>query len=601
VKSFSFFFLHCILFLILLSCREISAEEAIESFPVAFQGRFRSHEAYSRLWLKALYGQEKLPELANSPLEQLFFLHFNATGNWDDYPLIAITDSTAKQKVGLPLSRSHFSFNELILLPGGKDIPEIAAALNAYNSTQNKAARQNRLLAAAISSWAAEGLTAEQIFEKSEMHYPLMRRLVESSSALQALPNRYRKGLWHSLAALELQEFDIKSNRLIPIKNFTPYSDALFTALRETYKALGDSVAAKNAAQTSKYIETLAHLLHTGYRDSLAGQPYLFSRDSTLYYPSLGQLWVEGAYYRYRLVDAAALLYGVAACGMLVAVIFRSKRAGLQRTGRLVFIGALLLHTAILLARCYILQRPPVTNMFETVLYVPWVAAVAALVIPQLRNNNFVILACSIASCAFLALLHITQLDSGMENVQAVLNSHYWLIIHVMMVVGSYGLFALCGVLGHISLVQSLWGHRPSSKLTHLILLTMWLGIALLIPGTILGGVWAAQSWGRFWDWDPKESWAFITACVYLLWIHTYTFGYIGALGLASASILGLQIVGFTWYGVNYLLGTGLHSYGFGNGGELYFYLFAAIELVFLATVAAITLSRRIRQPTRHN
>src|SRR5208282_2414510 len=111
-------------------------------------------------------------------------------------------------------------------------------------------------------------------------------------------------------------------------------------------------------------------------------------------------------------------------------------------------------------------------------------------------------------------------------NVQAVLNSPYWLTVHVLMVVGSYGAFALSGVLGHYYLFTQAFTGKPQKTHVNLsaqaVLYTMYAGLTLLIPGTILGGVWAAESWGRFWDWDPKESWAFITACVYLLVIHAY-------------------------------------------------------------------------------
>jgi ABC-type transport system involved in cytochrome c biogenesis permease subunit len=78
------------------------------------------------------------------------------------------------------------------------------------------------------------------------------------------------------------------------------------------------------------------------------------------------------------------------------------------------------------------------------------------------------------------------------------------------------------------------------------------MGVAMLIPGTILGGVWAAESWGRFWDWDPKESWAFISSCIYLMVIHAYRFHFIRNIGLAAGSIAGLLMISFTWYGVNY-------------------------------------------------
>jgi ABC-type transport system involved in cytochrome c biogenesis permease subunit len=204
--------------------------------------------------------------------------------------------------------------------------------------------------------------------------------------------------------------------------------------------------------------------------------------------------------------------------------------------------------------------------------------------------------ASALLSVVLLVILKLTHLNSGLENVQAVLDSQFWLIIHVLMVVASYGLFILAGILGHIYLVQSMLKRSESDEmksLARLILTSVYLGTTLLIPGTILGGVWAAESWGRFWDWDPKESWAFISSSVYLMWIHAHRFHHIGNFGLALGSIVGLLAISFTWYGVNYILGTGLHSYGFGSGGEFYYYFFLIGETIFLGTALKIAETRR--------
>ncbi len=171
---------------------------------------------------------------------------------------------------------------------------------------------------------------------------------------------------------------------------------------------------------------------------------------------------------------------------------------------------------------------------------------------------------------------------------QAVLDSQVWLMVHVLLVVGSYGLFILGAALGHFYLggfllykEERAWMH----PLPPLILQTLYGGTALLLSGTILGGIWAAQSWGRFWDWDPKESWAFISLCVYLLFIHAYRFSRLSSFGLSIGAVLGALTISFTWYGVNYLLGTGLHSYGFGEGGTYPYFLFLGGEGVFLTLV----------------
>jgi len=105
----------------------------------------------------------------------------------------------------------------------------------------------------------------------------------------------------------------------------------------------------------------------------------------------------------------------------------------------------------------------------------------------------------------------------------------------------------------------------------------------LKVYGNEVGGVWAAESWGRFWDWDPKESWAFISAVIYVTVIHAYRTRKIGMKGLAIGSIIGFNAITFTWYGVNYILGTGLHSYGFGSGGQNYYYLFLITEFIIIS------------------
>jgi cytochrome c biogenesis factor len=112
------------------------------------------------------------------------------------------------------------------------------------------------------------------------------------------------------------------------------------------------------------------------------------------------------------------------------------------------------------------------------------------------------------------------------------------------------------------------------------------LGVLLLAAGTILGGVWANESWGRFWGWDPKETWAFISLMGYLALLHARFAGMVGAFGTAVGAILGFQLILMTWYGVNFVLAAGLHSYGFGAGGGGYILAYLAAEGAFLGLVA---------------
>lgn len=291
--------------------------------------------------------------------------------------------------------------------------------------------------------------------------------------------------------------------------------------------------------------------------------------------PSHGRLWAENLYNALPLTSISILIF-LAGLPLLLLPSFKFFIAG-----RILFVIGLFLLTCNLALRWYILARPPVANMAETIFYVPWAAGCAALLLSFYMRASLPLFASSLLSIILLSIMQLSGSDQSLENVQAVLNSPFWLTIHVLMIVASYGLLLLAGILGHLYLI--LYKNKPET-LFKALLFSMYGGLVLLIPGTLLGGVWAAQSWGRFWDWDPKESWAFITCCIYLLFIHAYRFKKIGTLGVAIGSILGLIAVSFTWYGVNYILGTGLHSYGFGNGGEIYYYGFVGFEFLFVLT-----------------
>jgi ABC-type transport system involved in cytochrome c biogenesis permease subunit len=116
----------------------------------------------------------------------------------------------------------------------------------------------------------------------------------------------------------------------------------------------------------------------------------------------------------------------------------------------------------------------------------------------------------------------------------------------------------------------------------------MQIGVVLVAAGTILGGVWADYSWGRFWGWDPKETWAFITLLGYLAVLHGRLAGFIKNFQLAACAIVTFSLVIMAWYGVNFVLGAGLHSYGFGAGGVEYVTGFVVLHLLYVAYVSTV-------------
>lgn len=428
-----------------------------------------------------------------------------------------------------------------------------------------------------VSEWKKQQVPPQIIQSELEAQLPFHQRLAQIEGLLRVLPSKQKAGEWLPLQALYLHVYDGEQDKFLPAPNFTTYSDETFAALREAYFKLPESQ------------DTLKNLLSEAYSQQLAGTHYRSAHDKDLYYPTMNQLEWESSYYSAPWIPATILLYLTSS--LLIGIGSRNRKEKMEFGGLSLLIAAFLLHTTVLAIRCYILQRPPVSTMFETVVYVPWITVLASLAFYGLFRQNFLLQASSLSSVALLLLLLLTRLDHSMENVQAVLDSQYWLMVHVMMIVASYGVFVLCGILGHLYLWRTCWRREPPSSqafLSRCILQTMYVGTALLIPATILGGVWAAESWGRFWDWDPKESWAFISSCIYLLGIHSFRYKVVDSKGLAAFSVLGLMSISFTWYGVNYILGTGLHSYGFGSGGEFWYYCYLMGELLFLLLSQAL-------------
>lgn len=360
-------------------------------------------------------------------------------------------------------------------------------------------------------------------------------------SRWRCLPSR-RFGEWLPLCAL------LKSE-----ENPTLYPEPLFHQLRECYFALREE---PSSAPLRKELE---RLLWEGYRP-LERTPYLYAYGKQRLYPSRFQLELELLLERLPLTLSLAISY-------LLGWIL----------GPLLFIAPFALHTLWLVARIAITERPPVSNMAETLLYVPWVVAGLSLLLSRYRR---VLICGGLAAGGLLLLFWLSHLGEGIENLQPVVDSNRWLGAHVLLVSGSYGALLLASILGHSYLI------KPSLRTPRRILQTLYIGTGMLIAGTLLGAVWAAESWGRFWDWDPKESWAFISICSYLLIIHARQFRLLSDLWLALSAALAFFAITFTWYGVNYLLKTGLHSYGFGQGGGGLYLAAVAADALFLTFLA---------------
>jgi cytochrome c-type biogenesis protein CcsB len=308
-------------------------------------------------------------------------------------------------------------------------------------------------------------------------------------------------------------------------------------------------------------------------------------------YPTDSMLKLEYAYNHLRAFSWAIGLYSVAFVLLLIANASQGKAKIVTAIGMTLAIAGALTQATGIAMRCIIAGRPPVTNMFESVVWVSFGIMVFAFIfLLRYRALTYLLAALPVSlTCLLLVQQLPVAMPESIDPLVPVLRSNYWLTIHVLTITLSYAAFALAMGFGHIVLYRFI---RNPQKAAEDVTIHFWLyrilqlGVLLLATGTILGGVWANYSWGRFWGWDPKETWALIALLCYIFVLHGRVVGWWDQFGLALASVVCFCAVLMTWYGVNFVLGKGLHSYGFGIGGEKYVTAFVCIDLAYVALAA---------------
>jgi cytochrome c-type biogenesis protein CcsB len=237
--------------------------------------------------------------------------------------------------------------------------------------------------------------------------------------------------------------------------------------------------------------------------------------------------------------------------------------------------------------RVAISGRAPVTNMYESVIYVGFGVLFFGMLFELIYRKRYILTASAAVATVALILADNCPavLDPSLHPLQPVLRSNFWLVTHVMTITLSYAALALALGIGNITLGYYLAGsenRKVIGALTDFTYRAIQVGVLLLAAGTILGGVWADYSWGRFWGWDPKEVWALVALLGYLAVLHARSAGWVREFGLAALSVMCFSLVVMAWYGVNFVLGAGLHSYGFGGGGQEYVFAVLGVQGLFV-------------------
>jgi ABC-type transport system involved in cytochrome c biogenesis permease subunit len=248
---------------------------------------------------------------------------------------------------------------------------------------------------------------------------------------------------------------------------------------------------------------------------------------------------------------------------------------------------ALLIHTTGLIYRMVLEGRPPVTNLYSSAIFIGWGACVLGLILEKFHKNGIGVVVSSVIGFITLIIAHHLALEGDtMEMMRAVLDTNFWLATHVVAVTVGYASTFVAGFLALIYIVRGLFtktlDEATGKSLARMIYGIVCFATLFSFVGTVLGGIWADQSWGRFWGWDPKENGALIIVLWNALILHLRWGGMIRERGLVNCAVFGNIVTSWSWFGVN-MLGIGLHSYGFTDAAFRWLMLFVASQLGFIA------------------
>lgn len=362
-------------------------------------------------------------------------------------------------------------------------------------------------------------------------------------------------------------------------------------------QVLTQQYPAEKSAETVKTLSALIETLRSkASEEEKAGAARTFKNtlsglmESRAVMIDTAHLKTELRYNRFDPFGWAWHFYLLAALLFLISIFFVKLplvQLSLNRTAVMFWAAGFAVHLYGFILRCLIAGRPPVTNMYESVIWVSWTAVFFSMILFAVYRSVMIpLMASLVASLALIVAENFPAvLDPSISPLVPVLRSNLWLTVHVMTITMSYGAFALAWALGHavvFGYMRRPGDHESQKSLSTFLYKTLQIGVILLAAGTILGGVWANYSWGRFWGWDPKETWALIALLGYLVVLHGRFNGWLDTFYAAAGSVIAFLGVIMAWYGVNFVLAAGLHSYGFGGGGAPYVLGVAFLDLALI-------------------
>ncbi|MBI4040516.1 MAG: cytochrome c biogenesis protein CcsA [Deltaproteobacteria bacterium] len=517
----------------------------LKSIPIQQGGRIKPLDTFAREVVQTVTGKSSFQGM---PAIDLLFSWLMNPDHWGDVPAVEIQSLELKKRLGLDLGKKYFSQNQL------QDLNALEPDFQTIHlKTQNE-----------------EKLTPQE---------ENVNRLFTQISLLQ----RVRSG----------EVFSVIAHPQDPHQPWFSFVDLEPSqALRSLYL---DAESLSKIEELKVILQGISHAYvgqdaSTFYVTTTKLKQLLSELPKVEGYPFSKTISLEIFYNEFHPFRKAWIFYVMAVILLSLLTLTSAKAQIYLRTIGLAVSGvAFLSHVLGFYFRCVISGRAPVGNMYESVVWVSLgVMLFAYLLFYKHQKTGILVAACVVSAIGLILSDNLPMiLDPSIRPLAPVLRSNFWLTIHVLTITLSYAAFALVMALGNWVLVKYALGHdvqdiRGWVKYSYQ---AMQIGVLLLAAGTILGGVWADYSWGRFWGWDPKEVWALIALLLYLAVIHGRYAGWLNDFWMTAASILAFQGVLMAWYGVNFVLGVGLHSYGFGSGGLLYVLMYVAIQVLFIGGV----------------
>ncbi|QIR76747.1 cytochrome c biogenesis protein [Sulfurospirillum diekertiae] len=357
--------------------------------------------------------------------------------------------------------------------------------------------------------------------------------------------------------------------KIFPLPNDANHT---WLAFEQMFAQLQGEEAKKLQESSTAFIEAL---FERNYAKALL-HVKTFSQFQTHYgadiMPSPTHIKVEILFNKLMIFERLTLAYvllGLVLLGVAFGHVFAPNTFTCKLNRPLFFSVAMLfvVHTCGLALRWYVSGHAPLSDTYESIVYIAWSCLLFCMLF--MRTSLFALSGSVMMAGIFMFVAHLGHIDPEITNLVPVLKS-FWLSVHVSIITASYGFLALGCALGFFTLI--LFTCKPSSKtiatikhLTSINEITLILGLSLLVIGNFLGGVWANESWGRYWGWDPKETWAYISILVYTIILHVRLVPRIYShYSFAVLSLLGFASILMTYFGVNFYL-AGMHSYATGD------------------------------------